>query len=85
MLRAPVQAAGSIGLTVYLSESVACTAIASWWGLARFGTMTDAEFTVLAACVWAALAVAALAWTRTVGSGPMERLWRWGTYGSRPA
>ena len=85
MLRAPVQAAGAIGLTVYLSESVACTAIASWWGLARFGTMTDAEFTVLAACVWAALAVAALAWTRTVGNGPMERLWRWGTYGSRPA
>jgi uncharacterized membrane protein YeiB len=33
--------------------------------------------------VWAALAVAALAWTRTVGNGPMERLWRWGTYGSR--
>jgi uncharacterized protein len=82
LLRAPVQAAGSIGLTVYLSESVACTAIASWWGLARFGTMTDAEFTLLAVGVWAALAVGALAWTRMVGNGPMERLWRWGTYGA---
>jgi uncharacterized protein len=80
-LRAPVQAAGSIGLTVYLCESLACTAIACWWGLARFATMTDAAFTLLVVGVWAGLAVAALVWTRLVGNGPMERLWRWGTYG----
>jgi uncharacterized protein len=80
-LRAPIQAAGSIGLTVYLCESLACTALASWWGLAWFATMTDAAFTLLVVGVWAGLAVAALAWTRLVGNGPMERLWRWGTYG----
>jgi uncharacterized membrane protein YeiB/predicted alpha/beta superfamily hydrolase len=82
VLRAPVQAAGSIGLTVYLGESIACTAIASWWGLAMFGTMGDARFTMVAMGVWAGLAIAALAWTTFVGNGPMERLWRWGTYGS---
>ncbi|MFM8732691.1 MAG: DUF418 domain-containing protein [Phycisphaerales bacterium] len=38
---------------------------------------------MVAVGVWAALAVAALAWTRFVGNGPMERLWRWGTYGAR--
>jgi len=80
-LRAPIQAAGSIGLTVYLCESLACTALASWWGLAWFATMTDAAFTLLVVGVWAGLAVAALAWTLLVGNGPMERLWRWGTYG----
>lgn len=80
-LRAPIQAAGSIGLTVYLCESLACTALASWWGLAWFATMTDAAFTPLVVGVWAGLAVAAFAWTRLVGNGPMERLWRWGTYG----
>lgn len=83
ILRAPVQAAGSIGLTVYLGESIVCTMIASWWGLAMFGTMGDARFTMVAVGVWAALAVAALAWTRFVGNGPMERLWRRGTYGPR--
>ena len=81
VLRAPIQAAGSIGLTVYLCESLVCTGIASWWGLARFGTMTDAQFTAMVIGVWAGLMVAALAWTRVFGSGPMERLWRWGTYG----
>jgi uncharacterized protein len=81
LLRAPIQAAGSIGLTVYLCESLVCTGIASWWGLARFGTMTDVEFTAIVIGVWAGLMVAALAWTRVFGSGPMERLWRWGTYG----
>ena len=81
LLRAPIQAAGSIGLTVYLCESLVCTGIASWWGLARFGTMTDAQFTAIVIGVWAGLMVAALAWTRVFGSGPMERLWRWGTYG----
>ena len=81
LLRAPIQAAGSIGLTVYLCESLVCTGIASWWGLARFGTMTDVEFTAIVIGVWAVLMVAALAWTRVFGSGPMERLWRWGTYG----
>jgi uncharacterized protein len=81
LLRAPIQAAGSIGLTVYLCESLVCTGIASWWGLARFGTMTDVEFTAIVIGVWAGLIVAALAWTRVFGSGPMERLWRWGTYG----
>jgi uncharacterized protein len=81
VLRAPIQAAGSIGLTVYLCESLVCTGIASWWGLARFGTMTDAQFTAMVIGVWAGLMVAALAWTRVFGSGPTERLWRWGTYG----
>lgn len=81
LLRAPIQAAGSIGLTVYLCESLVCTGIASWWGLARFGTMTDVEFTATVIGVWSGLMVAALAWTRVFGSGPMERLWRWGTYG----
>jgi uncharacterized protein len=81
LLRAPIQAAGSIGLTVYLCESLVCTGIASWWGLARFGTMTDVEFTAIVIGVWAGLIVAALAWTRVFGSGPMERFWRWSTYG----
>jgi uncharacterized protein len=81
LLRAPIQAAGSIGLTVYLCESLVCTGIASWWGLARFGTMTDAQFTAMVIGVWAGLMVAALGWTRVSGSGPMERLWRWCTYG----
>jgi uncharacterized membrane protein YeiB len=43
--------------------------------------MTDAQFTAMVIGVWAGLMVAALAWTRVSGSGPMERLWRWCTYG----
>jgi uncharacterized protein len=80
LIVAPVRAAGSIALTVYLSESILCTAIASWWGLARFGTMLDAEFSSIVLAVWAMLALGALAWVRAFGAGPMERLWRAITY-----
>jgi len=82
-VREPLAATGRMALTVYLCESLVCTALASWWGLGLFATLSDAQFTLVAAAVWTALVCAASVWRRFVGDGPMERLWRAGTYGGR--
>jgi len=82
-VREPLAATGRMALTVYLCESLVCTALAAWWGLGLFATLSDAQFTLVAAAVWTALVCAAYAWRRFVGDGPMERLWRAGTYGGR--
>ena len=82
-VREPLAATGRMALTVYLCESLVCTALAAWWGLGLFATLSDAQFTLVAAAAWAALVCAAYVWQRFVGDGPMERLWRAGTYGGR--
>lgn len=77
----PLERAGRMSLSVYLAESLVATALASWWGLAWFGTMLDARFSLVAIAVWAALVLAASVWTAWFGAGPMERLWRLAAYG----
>ncbi len=83
-IREPLAATGRMALTIYLCESILCTALASWWGFGLFGTMNDAQFTLLAATVWVVLVGVAFAWRRLLGDGPVERLWRAASYGSRP-
>jgi uncharacterized protein len=77
----PVERAGRMSFTVYLLESVACTALASWWGLAWFGSLDDAQAAVVALCVWLALVIFATAWLAVLPTGPFEWAWRRVTYG----
>ncbi|MEY3020905.1 MAG: hypothetical protein RIS86_101 [Planctomycetota bacterium] len=67
---------GRMSLTVYLSESLVATALASWWGLGWFATMGDARLCLLAIGLWAALVVVASWWLGRFTTGPLERLWR---------
>ena len=67
---------GRMSLTVYLSESLLATAIASWWGLGWFATMGDARLALLAIGLWTALVLAANGWLARFRTGPMEWLWR---------
>jgi uncharacterized protein len=69
-----------MSLTVYLSESIVCTALASWWGFALFGTIADARMALIALSVWAALVVLATWWLGRFRIGPMEWLWRRAAY-----
>jgi uncharacterized protein len=80
----PVERAGRMSFTVYLLESVACTALASWWGLAWFGSLDDAQAAVVALCVWLALVIFATAWLAFLPIGPFEWAWRRVTYGRPP-
>ncbi len=76
----PIERAGRMALSLYLAESIVCTAIASWWGLGWFGTLSMTQATAIVIAVWIALVVAANAWLARFSMGPMERLWRAVTY-----
>lgn len=83
-LATPLERTGRMSLTVYLGESLVCTTLASWWGFAWFGTMSDARFTLIAPVVWATLVIFATLWLGRFRIGPMEWLWRLATYARTP-
>jgi uncharacterized protein len=84
----PLERAGRMSLTVYLAESLVCVTLASWWGLAWFGTVSDAQAALIAFNVWLSLVIFATAWLSVFRIGPFEWLWRAVTYAGntgRPA
>jgi uncharacterized protein len=83
-LATALERTGRMSLTVYLSESVVCTALASWWGFALFGTVADARMALIALSVWTALVVLATWWLGRFRIGPMEWLWRRAAYARNP-
>lgn len=76
----PLERTGRMSFTVYLGESILCTALASWWGLAWFGTLDDAQAAIVAAAVWLLLVLFSTAWLAVFRIGPFEWLWRMVTY-----
>ena len=76
----PLERTGRMSFTVYLSESLVCTALASWWGLGWFGTIGDAPAALIAFVVWLVLVGFATAWLSVFRIGPFEWLWRLVTY-----
>ena len=81
-LATPLERTGRMSFTVYLLESLVCTALASWWGLAWFGTLDDAQAMLIAVSVWLAHVVFATAWLSVFRIGPFEWFWRAATYGA---
>jgi uncharacterized protein len=71
---------GRMSFTVYLGESLVCTALSCWWGLAWFGTLGDAEVAGTVFLVWLGLVLFATAWLGVFRIGPFEWLWRLSTY-----
>jgi len=71
---------GRMSFTVYLSESIVCTALSYWWGLAWFGTLGDAQAALTVFLVWLGLVCFATAWLAVFRIGPFEWLWRKATY-----
>ena len=76
----PLERTGRMSFTVYLAESLVCVTLASWWGLAWFGTVSDAQAALIAFTVWLSLVVFATAWLSVFRIGPFEWLWRLVTY-----
>ncbi|MSR41944.1 MAG: DUF418 domain-containing protein [Phycisphaerales bacterium] len=76
LIRVPIESAGRMALSVYLCESILATAIASWWGLAMFAKLGDAELAVVSLGVWLALVLLAWLWLQRFKIGPAEWLWR---------
>ena len=81
----PIERAGRMALSLYLTESLICTTLASWWGFALFGSMLDLRLSLIAIAVWISLLLMATLWLQRFRIGPMEWVWRRLSYGRTPA
>ncbi len=81
-LWARIEAAGRMALTNYIGQSLVMSALAERWGFHLYGRLDGPQLTVLAIAVFATLAMLSHLWLRRYRMGPLEWLWRCGTYGA---
>jgi len=74
------EAAGRMALTNYIGQSLVMAALAESWGFGLYGRLGGPVLTLLAFVVFTILALASHAWLTRFRMGPLEWLWRCGTY-----
>jgi uncharacterized protein len=77
-------AVGRMALTNYLAQSVICTLLFYGYGFSLFGRLDYALQLVVVAAIWALQIIISPWWLRRFQYGPVEWLWRWLTYRTRP-
>lgn len=75
-----IEAAGRMALTNYLGQSLVMAALAESWGFGLYGHFGGPALTALAVVVFAVLALFSHLWLTRFRMGPLEWLWRCGTY-----
>ena len=73
-------AVGRMSLTAYLLESVLFIALMSHWGLSWFNELSLSELVGLAVLIYIAVTIFCLGWSAMFRMGPMEWMWRQGSY-----
>ena len=76
---------GRMALTLYLFQSLMAAIIFSGFGLGLWNQLSWPHLWLVAVLILAVEALFALLWFRVFSFGPLEWLWRWATYGKRPA
>ena len=76
--------AGRMALTNYLMQSLICSFVFYGWGLHQWGMPRHLQV-VFVFAMFLAQVLLSIFWMRHFRYGPMEWLWRWMTYGRRPA
>ncbi|TRD11554.1 DUF418 domain-containing protein [Erythrobacter insulae] len=67
---------GRLSLTNYVMTSVILAGIFASWGLGLFGQVSRTQAFMLGFVPIAGMLIWSPAWTRRLGNGPLERLWR---------
>ena len=75
-----VEAAGRTALTNYVGQSFVIALLAEPWGFGLYGQLNGVAMTASAIVVYALLAEGSYLWLRYFRLGPLEWLWRCGTY-----
>ncbi len=83
----PLAAVGRTALTNYIGQTVICTMLfyGTLHNLGWFGNVSWAAQVGVVAGVWLLQLTASTLWLKRYRMGPLEALWRWGSYGKRPA
>ena len=76
-----IEAAGRMPLTNYIGQSLVMALLAKPWGLDLYGRFGGPMLSILAVTVFTMLALSSRAWLSRYRMGPLEWLWRCGTYG----
>jgi len=76
---------GRMALSNYLAHSVIFTTLCYGWGLGWYARISPRLGIVLAVATFALQIPLSAWWLQRFRYGPVEWLWRWGTYGVRPA
>ncbi len=72
-----------MALTNYLTQSIICTTLFYSYGFGWYGKVTPKQALAVACIVYVIQVVWSHWWLKTYRIGPMERVWRWMTYGKR--
>lgn len=75
---------GRMALTLYLGQSLLAAIIFSGFGLGLWNQLSWPQLWLVALMILSIEALFAFLWFRSFRFGPVEWLWRWGTYGQRP-
>jgi uncharacterized protein len=75
---------GRMSLSAYLLESVLFVGFVSFWGLGQFNEHGPAALFLASIIVYSLVATACIVWQRRFKLGPLEWIWRWGSYLRRP-
>ncbi|MEM8982110.1 MAG: DUF418 domain-containing protein, partial [Pseudomonadota bacterium] len=76
---------GRIALTAYVLHGIVFTLIFMPFGLDALGKVGPSLCLLLALALYVTLTLFAVLWLARFRYGPLEYLWRWATYGQRPA
>jgi uncharacterized protein len=76
---------GRMALSNYLLQSLVASTIFYGYGLGMWGRIGRGSQVLLVVVIFAAQVVLSRWWLSRYRFGPAEWLWRWGTYGKRPA
>jgi uncharacterized protein len=82
---AALAAVGRMALTNYLMQSVICTWIFYGHGLGWYDNTRVSTQLLIVVAIAVFQLIASSLWLRWFRFGPIEYLWRWATYGRRPA
>jgi uncharacterized protein len=75
-----MESAGRMALSNYVGQSIVMALLAEPWGFGLYGRLGGPELTALAFGVFSMLALLSHAWLKRYRMGPLEWLWRCGTY-----
>jgi uncharacterized protein len=82
-LLSPLKYVGKMSLTNYLFQSILCTFIFYSYGLGLYGSFQPFHGLLLVIVIYAVQIILSKVWLSHFHYGPMEWLWRMGTYGRR--
>lgn len=82
-LLSPFASAGRMALTNYLLQSVLATSV--FYGTGLYGALGSTVCLGITLALFALQVLLSRIWLQHYRFGPLEWLWRWATYGKRPA